>query len=46
MIKRDSNGQVERYCARRVVKGYTQKEGVDFNKIFFQLFDLHQFEWS
>lgn len=33
-IKRDNNGQVERYCARSVVKGYAQKEGIDFNEIF------------
>ena len=26
--------QVERYRARLVVKGYAQKEGVDFNEIF------------
>ena len=33
-IKRDSNDQVERYRARMVVKGYAQKEGIDFNEIF------------
>ncbi|KAH9687766.1 hypothetical protein KPL70_014887 [Citrus sinensis] len=33
-IKRDGNDQVERYCARLVVKGYAQKEGIDFNEIF------------
>ncbi|KAH9673800.1 hypothetical protein KPL70_018239 [Citrus sinensis] len=33
-IKRDSNDQVERYRARLVVKGYAQKESIDFNEIF------------
>ncbi|KAH9685484.1 hypothetical protein KPL70_013981 [Citrus sinensis] len=33
-IKRDGNDQVERYRARLVVKGYAQKEGIDFNEIF------------
>jgi len=33
-IKRDSNKQVERYRARLVVKGYAQKEGIDFSEIF------------
>ncbi|KAH9764149.1 hypothetical protein KPL70_001425 [Citrus sinensis] len=33
-IKRNGNDQVERYRARLVVKGYAQKEGIDFNEIF------------
>nr|GEW93318.1 Gag-Pol polyprotein [Tanacetum cinerariifolium] len=33
-IKRNGDDQVERYRARVVVKGYAQKEGVDFNEIF------------
>lgn len=33
-IKRDGNDQVERYRARLMVKGYAQKEGIDFNEIF------------
>lgn len=37
-IKRDCNEQVERYRARLVVKGYAQKEGIDFNKIFCYLY--------
>ncbi|GKA75957.1 retrovirus-related pol polyprotein from transposon TNT 1-94 [Tanacetum coccineum] len=32
-IKRNSDDQVEWYRARLVVKGYAQKEGVDFNKL-------------
>ncbi|XP_072058285.1 secreted RxLR effector protein 161-like [Arachis hypogaea] len=39
-IKRDSNDQVERYRVRLVVKGYAQKEGVDFNEIFFSVVRL------
>ena len=39
-IKRDSNDQVERYRARLVVKGYAQKEGIDFNEIFFPVVRL------
>ncbi|GJU46168.1 retrovirus-related pol polyprotein from transposon TNT 1-94 [Tanacetum coccineum] len=33
-IKRNGDDQVERYHARQVVKGYAQKEGIDFNEIF------------
>ena len=33
-IKRDGNYQVERYHVRLVVKGYAQKEGINFNEIF------------
>ncbi|KAK9209952.1 hypothetical protein WN944_002321 [Citrus x changshan-huyou] len=33
-INRDGNDQVERYCARLMVKGYAQKECIDFNDIF------------
>ncbi|XP_048235708.1 uncharacterized mitochondrial protein AtMg00820-like [Ricinus communis] len=33
-IKRNSDDQVERFRARMVVKGYAQKEGIDFNEIF------------
>ncbi|KAE8716977.1 cytochrome P450 71A9-like [Hibiscus syriacus] len=33
-IKRNGDDQVERYRARLVVKGYAQKECIDFNEIF------------
>nr|GEV47690.1 hypothetical protein [Tanacetum cinerariifolium] len=33
-IKKNGDDHVERYRARLVVKGYAQKEGIDFNGIF------------
>lgn len=33
-IKRDAAGNVERYKARLVVKGYMQREGVDFTEVY------------
>ena len=39
-IKRDGNDQVELYRARLVVKGYAQKECIDFNEIFFPVVRL------
>lgn len=33
-VKRDSHGNVERYKARLVIKGFQQRKGVDFSDVF------------
>jgi hypothetical protein len=44
MIKHEREGNKERYKARLVVKGFTQKEGIDFTEIIHPLLKCHPLE--
>ena len=43
--KRDAKGQVERYKAILVAKGYNQREGIDFKENFSPLKTLYALLW-
>jgi Reverse transcriptase (RNA-dependent DNA polymerase) len=44
-IKRNSDGTIERYKARLVAQGYTQRPGFDYEETFAPVISIHTLRW-